>query len=241
MESNDGVHVDAAQEVKVNLVSASRILLRYGIVDAFGHVSARHPTKPDVFLMSKRVPPGLVQVDDIVEHGLDGELVHKDDSRVFLERYIHSEIFLARPDVQAVVHSHSPNIVAFGVVASAPLRAICHTCGFLKGGAPLYEIRDFAGNDTDVMIDSRERGRSLVGVLGDRSVVLMRGHGSTAVGSSVGQAVYRAIYTETNARIQATASSLGPVNFLTDGEADACEALNLQQVERSWQLWKDQV
>ena len=232
---------DAVADLKADLVSANRILLRHGIVDAFGHVSARHPDRPDVFLMARRVPPGLVEADDIVEHRLDGELVHDDGSALFLERFIHGEIYAARADARAIVHSHSPNIVAFGVVASAPLRAVCHTCGFLSGDAPVFDLRDFEGDGTDLMVSSRERARSLVRVLADNGVVLMRGHGSTVVGSSVGQATYRAVYTETNARIQAAAQSLGPVTFLSKQEADACEALNAKQVERSWEYWKHEI
>ena len=232
---------DAVALLKADLVSANRILLRHGIVDAFGHVSARHSHRPDVFLMAKRVPPGLVEAEDIVEHGLDGELVRDDGSALFLERFIHGEIYAARPDVRSVVHSHSPTIVAFGVVASAPLRAVCHTCGFLSGDAPVFDLRDVEGDGTDLMISSRDRARSLVAVLADKSVVLMRGHGSTVVGTGVGQAVYRAIYTETNAQVQAAAQNLGPVTFLTVDEANACEALSEKQVERSWDYWKHEI
>ncbi|AUW57099.1 aldolase [Sphingobium sp. SCG-1] len=224
--------------LKAELVKANKILVRYGIVDAFGHISVRHPSKPGIFLMARSVPPGVVQTDDIKEHRLDGELVNDDGSKLFLERFIHGEIFAARPEVQSVVHSHSPTIVAFGVVESLPLQAICHTCGFLKGPTPNFEMRDFAGDDTNLLIDSREKAHSLVGILADKNVVLMRGHGSTVVGSSIGQAVYRAVYTETNARIQATATTLGTIKYLSDAEADACEALNEKQVERTWQLWK---
>lgn len=232
---------DAVARIKGEIVTASKILLRHGIVDGFGHVSVRHPEKPGVFLMSKRVPPALVGVGDIVEHGFDGEQVHPDGSPLFLERYIHSEIFAARPDVHAVVHSHSPAIVAFGIVPSLSLRAVCNTCGFLKGGAPLFEMRAFGGDDTNLMITSRELGRNLVDVLGDKSVVLMRGHGSTVVGASIGQAVYRAVYTEANAGIQAAASQMGDIMYLSDGEADACEAINDKQVERAWQFWKAEI
>ena len=242
MRSGDGSPSDGViKELKRDLVDANRILSHYNIVDAFGHVSIRHPFEPSRFLMSRRIPPGLVKTGDVVEFGLDGELVEKDGSPVFLERFIHGELYAARSDVKAVVHSHSPNIVAFGVVRAQPLRAICHTCGFLGEATPVFEMRDIAGNSTNLLITSREKGRALARVLGDASAVLMRGHGSTVVGTSVAQAVYRAIYTETNARIQAAAIGIGEVTYLTHEEAAAAEELSGQQVERSWQLWKDEV
>jgi ribulose-5-phosphate 4-epimerase/fuculose-1-phosphate aldolase len=226
--------------IKAELVVANKILLQYGIVDAFGHVSARHPVHADRFLMSRRIAPGLVSMEDIREFGLNGELREADGTPVYLERFIHSEIYVARPDVQAVVHSHSSAIVAFGIV-DQPLRPVCHTCGFLNGGAPVFEIRQSEGCASNLMIDSMARGKALVRSLGDESVVLMRGHGSTAVGPTISRAVYRAIYTETNARIQSTAASMGKVNYLTPEEAAAAEKLGDLQVERTWEFWKMQI
>lgn len=227
--------------LKEELISANRVLLRYGIVDAFGHVSVRHPDDPSKFLMARRLPPGLIAKADIREFGLDGELVDRDSTPVFLERFIHSEIFAKRADVHAIVHSHSPNIIAFGVVPTVTLRPVCHTCGFLQGGVPLFEIRDVAGDGTDLLIRSRDLGTALADALGQSSVVLMRGHGSTVVASTLAQSVYRAIYTETNAKIQACASGLGEVTFISPVEADAIEAGEHLQVERAWQLWKEEV
>src|SRR5438132_8493513 len=138
-------------ELKAELVTANKVLVRYGVVDAFGHVSARHPARADRFLMSKRMAPGLVGAGDIREFGLDGELIDKTGEPVFLERFIHSAIYAARPDVHSVVHSHSSTIVAFSV-SDQPLRPICHVCGFLraheKGGVPVFEIRESAGDAT---------------------------------------------------------------------------------------------
>jgi len=233
-------HEHVASAIKTELVMANKILLRHGIVDAFGHVSARHPVYADRFLMSRRIAPGLVFADDIREFGLDGELLEGDGTPVYLERFIHSEIYAARPDVQAVVHSHSPTIVAFGVV-DQPLRPVCHTCGFLNGGVPVFEIRQSAGHASNLMIDSAARGRALAQSLADESVILMRGHGSTAVGSSISRAVYRAIYTETNAKIQSASTLLGNVNYLTPEEAAAAEELGDAQVERTWEFWKMQI
>lgn len=226
---------------KEEVVLASHILLRYGVVDAFGHVSVRHPGDPDKFLMARRVPPGLVTVDDVLPFGLDGELVDRDGTPVFLERFIHSAIYARRADVQAVVHSHSHNIIAFGIVPSVPLRPVCHMCGFLSEGVPVFEIRDIAGDASNLLISTRALGEALAKDLGEANVVLMRGHGSTVVGGTLPQAVYRAIYTEANARIQATAASLGPITFLSPGEAQAVAEGEGLQIERAWQLWKEEV
>jgi HCOMODA/2-hydroxy-3-carboxy-muconic semialdehyde decarboxylase len=229
------------QVLKTDLVTANRILLRHKIVDAFGHVSVRHPTAPERFLMAKRTPPGLVKIEDILEFGLDGNLIENNGSPVFLERFIHSEIYASRADVHAIVHSHSPDSIAFGLAPSNPLRPVCHTCGFLNRPTPIFDMRAVAGDGTNLLISCTDHGRELAKVLGNAGVVLMRGHGSTTVGSTLGQAVYRAIYTEANARIQATASNLGQVSFLSSAEADAAEVNSHLQVERAWQFWESEL
>jgi len=226
--------------LKAELVMANRILLSHGVVDAFGHVSARHPELPGHFLMSRRVAPGLVQVRDILTYDAEGEPVDGQGRTVYLERFIHSALYAARPDVQAVVHSHSPGAVAFSVV-DQPLRPVCHLCGFLGGGAPVFEMRERFGHATDLMIDSPERAAALAARLGGAAVVLMRGHGSTTVGPTLPRAVYRAVYTETNARLQREAMALGAVTYLSPQEAEATERLGDVGVERTWAFWKQQL
>jgi HCOMODA/2-hydroxy-3-carboxy-muconic semialdehyde decarboxylase len=223
--------------IKSAIVRANRILLRHQVLDAFGHISARHPAVADRFLMSKRLAPGLVREADIREYRLDGELEVQDGTAVFLERFIHGAIYAARPDVNAVVHSHSPAVIAFGVVPSKSLRPVCHTCGFMKGGVPVFEMRNVAGAATDLLIRTNKLGKALADALGTDNVVLMRGHGSTTVGTSISQAVYRAVYTEINAKVQTTASILGSVTFLSEEEALASEASSDVQVERTWEFW----
>jgi HCOMODA/2-hydroxy-3-carboxy-muconic semialdehyde decarboxylase len=230
---------DPLAATKGTLVTAARILVSHSILDPFGHVSARHPADPHLFLLPIRVAPALIGQEDVRTFTMDGEPADPDGAPLFIERYIHSEIYAARPDVQAIVHSHSPQAIAFSV-ASQPLRPLCHTCGFLGAHVPLFEMRDFAGADSDLLIRDRQLGAALAASLADHAVVLMRGHGSTAVGGSIGQAVYRAIYTETNARIQAAASALGPVTFLTGAEAEAAERTADLQVERCWEVWSRQ-
>jgi ribulose-5-phosphate 4-epimerase/fuculose-1-phosphate aldolase len=232
---------NAYQGLKQELALASRILLQHGVVDAFGHVSARHPTHPERFLMSRRLAPGLVSESDIREFGPDGDLLVPDGTPVFLERFIHSAIYAARPDVGAVVHSHSSSVISFGVVPSQPLRAVCHTCGFIKGTVSIFEIRDVAGGATDLLIRNPDLGRALAAVLDQDNLVLMRGHGSTVVGNSVPHAVYRAVYTEINARILSAASGMGPVTYISDAEAQTIEAGADIQIERNWDYWVSQL
>jgi ribulose-5-phosphate 4-epimerase/fuculose-1-phosphate aldolase len=223
-----------------DLVDANRILADQGIVDAFGHVSARHDGRPDRFLMSRNLAPGLVTEADIVEYEIDtGEAVRADPPRLYLERWIHSEIYKARPDVMAVVHNHSPAVLPFAIARGARLQPVCHMSGFLGSGTPLFEIRDHAGDASDLLIRNRPLGAALAHTLGAARVVLMRGHGCTVVAESVRVAVYRAVYTDLNARLQLQASMLGEVQVLTPEEADATQAANEGQVERPWNLWRE--
>jgi ribulose-5-phosphate 4-epimerase/fuculose-1-phosphate aldolase len=159
-----------------------------GVVDGLGHVSVRHPDLADAYLLSCNRAPALVRRADIVCYDLDGEAVSATRERPYLERFIHGEIYRARPDVVAVVHSHSPSVIPFGAVGQ-PLRPIFHMAGFLGEGSAHYDIRDGAG-DTDMLIRNPELGRSLAAALGRCSCVLMRGHGSTTVGVSIEQVVY---------------------------------------------------
>jgi HCOMODA/2-hydroxy-3-carboxy-muconic semialdehyde decarboxylase len=221
------------------LVLANRILYRYGVVDGFGHVSVRHDGSPGHFLLSRNMAPALVKREDIVTFDLDGTALDADGRRVYLERFIHAEIYRARPDVSAVVHSHSPSVIPFGVTGQA-LRPVFHMSGFLGEGSALFEIRDVAG-DTDMLISSNALGVALAASLGSRSLVLMRGHGSTTVGASLEQAVYRALYAEVNARLQIQAKSLGEVTYLNAQEAAKAAAINDTQLPRVWELWRQEI
>jgi ribulose-5-phosphate 4-epimerase/fuculose-1-phosphate aldolase len=230
----------AADPVLVDkLVLANRILYRQGVVDGFGHVSARHDRSPAHFLLARNMAPGLVRRDDILTFDLEGAALDAGDRRVYLERFIHAEIYRARPDVLAIVHSHSPTVIPFGVTQQ-PLLPVFHMSGFLGPGTALFEIRDVAG-DTDMLVSDSRLGAALAKVLGERSTVLMRGHGSTVVGASVEQAVYRAIYAEANARLQLQAKQLGEVTYLNVQEAAKAAKINDTQLPRVWDLWSREI
>jgi ribulose-5-phosphate 4-epimerase/fuculose-1-phosphate aldolase len=231
-EHASGTVAAAIREV----VDANHILFDQGVVDGFGHVSMRHPILADRFVLARSMAPALVTADDVLVFDLDGVAVEADHPAVYLERFIHSEIYRARPDVAAVVHSHSAAVVPFSVV-STRLRPVCHMCGFLGAGTPVFEIRDVAGRASDLLVRDARLGAALAQSLGRSAAVLMRGHGSTVVGSSLRQAVFRAIYTEVGARLQAEAMRLGPVTYLTEEEAAATAETNDSQIDRAWLLW----
>jgi ribulose-5-phosphate 4-epimerase/fuculose-1-phosphate aldolase len=224
-----------------DLAVANRILVDQGVLDAFGHVSVRHPARPDRFLLARNMAPASVTPDDILEFDLDGEPVAGHGQKVYLERFIHGEILRARPDAMAVVHSHSPAVIPFSVAQGVTLRAVSHMGSFLGVETPLFEIRTVAGDASDLLIRDRPLGRALADALGGSPAVLMRGHGVTVVGATLREAVFRAVYTEFNARIQSQAVALGPVVFMTAGEAAASAATNASQVDRAWNVWKERV
>ncbi len=219
------------------LVDANHILFDQGVVDGFGHVSMRHPVRPDHFLLARSMAPALVTETDVLEFDTDGAPTEAGGPAVYLERFIHSEIYRARPDVVSVVHSHSPAVVPFSVVSGTKLRPICHMCGFLGAATPVFEIRDVAGPGSDLLIRDSRLGAALAQSLGQSAAVLMRGHGSTVVGGTLRQAVFRAVYTEVGARLQSEAMRLGPVTYLTEEEGQATARTNDAQIDRTWLLW----
>ncbi len=223
-----------------DLSTANRILFNEGVVDAFGHVSVRNPANPETFYLARNMAPNQVRPEDIVEHYLDGSPV-SDDRKLYLERYIHGEIYQKRSDVNAVVHSHSPSIVPFSIVKSVPLKPVCHMSAFIGDQAPIYEIREHSDEPTDLLISSRYLGKTLADTLDSHTAVLMRGHGSTVVADSLMRVTYRAVYLEVNAKLQAQAMQLGEVEYLNKGEAAVAQKNVEGQMVRAWNHWKARV
>jgi HCOMODA/2-hydroxy-3-carboxy-muconic semialdehyde decarboxylase len=222
-----------------DLVAANRILYDQGVVDGFGHVSARSEQDPSHFLLARSMAPGLVEPEDILEFDFAGNAIDAQGRALYLERFIHSEIYKTHPEIKAIVHSHSPAVIPFGVTGVA-LKPIYHMSSFLGAGAPTFEIRDAGGDGTDMLVRNGALGAALAAKLGTSSVVLMRGHGDVVVGASVHQVVFRAVYTEVNARLESDALRLGngQVIFLNSKEAAASGATNAALVDRAWDLWK---
>jgi ribulose-5-phosphate 4-epimerase/fuculose-1-phosphate aldolase len=224
-----------------DLVAANRALAFLNVLDAFGHVSVRDPKNPKRYLVSRSIAPESVVASDILALDLDSQTVHAEDEGKLLyrERFIHGEIYKVRRDVNAVVHSHSPTVVPF-TVTRAKLRPLLHNAGFLGLGAPLFEIRKCAGRGTDLMILTPSLGKDLARKLGkEAAVVLMRGHGDSVVAPSLPNAVFRAYYTEINARQQLQAMTIGGlINFMTKAEAITSNDAMLRASARPWALWR---
>ena len=235
--------VSASAKLIDDLVAANHILYVEAVVDGFGHVSVRHDRRDDRFLLACGVAPATVTAADILEVDFDGAVHDDAGRRSYLERFIHSEIYKARPDVIAIVHSHSPAIIPFGVTR-ATLKPVCHMSGFLGFCTPIFEIRDTAGEDNNMLVTNNKLGQALAASLGDNDFALMRGHGSVTVAKSLKLAVARAIWAEMNARLQTEALRIAGadgdagVNYLTPGEAAGSMAINETVVDRPWDFWK---
>ncbi|MGH7388685.1 MAG: class II aldolase/adducin family protein [Candidatus Rokuibacteriota bacterium] len=218
-----------------DLVAANRILADQGVFDAYGHVSVRHDRDPARYLMSRSLAPELVTAGDVIEYDLDSAPVDAGGRSLYLERFIHGEIYKARPDVTAVVHHHSPSVIPFSV-SDVPLRPVYHMAAFLGEGAPVWEIGKFGA--TDLLVRNALLGRGLAQTLGAHPVALMRGHGAVVVGPTLRHAVARSVYAEMNARLQRQAVALGTVTYLTPEEARLAEASVSATYGRPWELWR---
>lgn len=223
-----------------DLATASRILADQGVVDAFGHVSARSPANPKHYFMSRSLAPALTTAADIMEFDENSVPVDAQGRTPFLERFIHGEIYRKRPDVTAIVHSHSPAVIPFGVTKTQ-MAAVFHNAAFLAEGAPVFDIAEKFG-ETNMLVGNAEIGAALADKLADRPVVLMRGHGSVAVAPTLPIAVFRAVYTEVDAKLLLQAILLGgPIQTLTREEGELADKVNAQISSRAWELWKQRV
>ena len=220
-----------------DLVIANRILAQEGVVDGFGHVSIRLPERPHRFFMSRSRSPELVTLDDIMEFDLDCNPIDQRGRVMYGERAIHGAIYQARADVGSVVHNHAHEVIPYSVT-KVPMRQMIHTAGGMGEQIPLWDIRDEFG-DTDMLVRNMQQGSSLAKSLGDRSAVLMRGHGCAVVGKSVRDAVRIAVYLMVNARLQTGAMRLGEVVFLTKGEIGKTAEMSESPLaaDRVWEYW----
>src|SRR5579871_5490577 len=218
-----------------DLVTANHILSNEGIVDGYGHVSVRHESNPGRFLLARSIAPALVQPEDIVEYDLDARPVNGTGPSSYKERFIHSEIYRARPDVNSVVHDHSPSVLPFGI-SKVPMRPVYHMSAFVGEGIPVFEIRTVAPV-SNMLIEDPKRGKAVAAALGNKPGILLRGHGAVLVGESILVAVARAVYLDMNARLQQQAMQLGgSLTFLSPEETR--HAMQDDTYERSWNLWK---
>ncbi len=229
------------RDIVDDVVAANRMLAFLGVLDAFGHVSMRDPRDPNRYIISRSLAPESVVPSDILALDLDSKPVHADDEGKLLyrERFIHGEIYKVRKDVNAIVHSHSPTVVPFTVTKSK-LQPLLHNAAFLGLGAPLFEIRKTGLLNSDLMILTPDLGKALAKTLGkDAAVVLMRGHGNSVVANTLPNVVFRAYYTEVNARQQLAAHTIGgPITFMNKEEALTSNESMLSASARPWELWR---
>jgi ribulose-5-phosphate 4-epimerase/fuculose-1-phosphate aldolase len=225
-------------EWRAVLVTANHILAHEGVVDAFGHVSARHPEHPDRYLLSCSRSPALVSADDLMEFDLASQVVGPDSRSPYLERFIHGAIYAARPDVHAIVHSHAHELIPFGVTAT-PIRPLIHVAGAIGATVPIWDIADRYG-DTSLLVTNADVARDLASTLGPNTAALMRGHGAVVTGSSVRNAVLTAIYLNVNASLDLQARALGKVKYLSQGETRKTVAALLGEAPaaRAWEYFE---
>jgi ribulose-5-phosphate 4-epimerase/fuculose-1-phosphate aldolase len=221
-----------------DLVIANRILAKEEVVDAYGHVSVRHPDHPDRFFIARSLAPDLVGPEDIVELGLDAQPVGGDGRQLYLERFIHAAIFEARPDVMAVVHAHAEDTLPFGIASATRLRPVIHAGSFIGTEVPVWDIADSFG-DTNVLVTNIAQGRDLAKCLGANSVALMRGHGFSSAARSLIEVVRLSVYLPRNARALMRAKQLGgDIKYLSQGEIDARNAGYLPYSPETWRTWE---
>ena len=224
-----------------DLVASNRILSNENVIDAFGHVSSRHPSQPDRFLMSRARAPALVEATDIMEFDLAGTPTDASKGHPYIERFIHAAIYAARPDVHAVVHDHSPDILPFSVSAT-PLRPLSHTGGQMGERVPVWEIAEKFGDSTNLLVTNLRIGQDLAARLGSGSTLLMRGHGAVTAAPTIRMATFIAVNLDLQAHLEAEAMKMGAVRFLSAGEV-AASALNFDPaspgdaVARTWEYW----
>jgi ribulose-5-phosphate 4-epimerase/fuculose-1-phosphate aldolase len=219
------------------LVTANRILANERVLDSFGHVSIRSHDNPGRFFLSRARAPAVIEAEDIMEFALDGRSVGAEPGKPYSERFIHAGIYEARPDINAIVHNHSPSVVPF-TVTNMKLRPLMHMCAPMGDDIPTWDIRTKFGNGTNLLVTNLEIGRDLAATLGSRTVALMRGHGSTVVGGSLREVVFTSVYMEMNADMQIKAMSLGEVTYLSGEEIDAIARGRAGfTFERAWENW----
>jgi len=228
---------DVLENAMREVVIANRILANERVVDAYGHVSVRHPLDPTRYLLSRSRAPELVERGDVIEFDLEGKAVSGDARPPYLERFIHGAIYETRPDVQAVVHAHADAVLPF-TVSTVPLRPVVHMASFIGARLPVWDIRDRFG-DTNLLVVNMAQGRDLAGGLGAERVVLMRGHGFTAAARSLQEVIRMAVYLPLNARVLAEALRLGEVKYLSRGEIEAHASMKPDDpsMYRAWEYW----
>ncbi len=221
--------------LRADLVTANRILYDQGVVDGYGHVSVRHPTDPNHFLISRWLAPDMVTENDILEVDFDCKPVNGEKARLYSEVFLHAEIYRARPDVKSVVHTHAPAVILMGI-SGETLMPMYQMTGYMGAGVPVFDIRNAIGQ-TNMLISDPTRGKALVKTLADKPAVLMRGHGGAVTGNSLYQSVGRSVYMKVNAELQVQVLGKKMV-YLSPEEAQLTSKVDYP---KDWEMWKRKV
>jgi ribulose-5-phosphate 4-epimerase/fuculose-1-phosphate aldolase len=222
-----------------DLVAANRILAMEGVLDGMGHISVRHTGPPNRFLLARSMAPELVTADDIMEYDFESNAVDARGRASYRERFIHSEIYKVRPDVNSIVHCHTPSLIPFAD-SDVPLRAMYHMAAFVADGVPVFDIRQAAGM-TDLLVGDAKLGRALASTLGSKSAALMRHHGAVVVASSIPNVVGRSVYLDINARMQIQTAALGGKATYVDPAEARLRMTDPNEYARAWDAWKRKV
>ena len=231
---SDATGFDAALD---DLVIANRILANEGVIDAFGHISIRHPRLPDRYFLARSRSPELVERGDIMEFDLENRPIDPRERTMYSERPIHGSAYRARPDVMAVCHNHARSLIPFGITGTA-IRPVLHVAGSIGPEVPIWDVRDEFG-DTDLLVTTAAMGDSLARALGPHRVCLMRGHGAVVAAHDLKATVFVSIYLMVNAALVKEARELGEVTYLSEGEVRLTEQMNFRarSQNRAWEYW----
>jgi HCOMODA/2-hydroxy-3-carboxy-muconic semialdehyde decarboxylase len=221
-----------------DLVIANRILAKENVVDAYGHISMRHPERPDRYLISRSLSPELVTADDIMEFTLDGHPLNDDRRAPYLERFIHGAIYEARPEIRAAVHSHAEDVLPFSI-SRTPMCCVAHVASDMGTHVPVWDIADKFGDKTNLLVVNMAQGRDMARVLGPNSVVLMRSHGFSAAADSLLKVVRMCVYLPRNARVLLAAMQMGQFKALSEGEIQTRTGFRAEspEMQRGWEYW----
>jgi ribulose-5-phosphate 4-epimerase/fuculose-1-phosphate aldolase len=223
-------------DVLRDLVTANRILAHEGVVDAYGHISVRHPERSDRFFLSGSRSPELVTPDDLIEYDLDCNPIDQRGRAQYTERPIHGAIYRRRPDVLSVIHNHAYEVIPFTIAQGVRLRPVLHTASGIGTEIPVWDIRHRFG-DTNLLVTTLPQGEDLAATLGSNRVALMRGHGAVVAGMSIQDAVHAAVFLKVNAQIQTQAMRMADdIVYLSEGEVAEMQKSRTGH-GRAWEYW----
>lgn len=232
--------MDEIERTKKDLVIANRILALNKVLDAYGHVSMRHPHDPQRYFLARSLSPAIVNVEDIVEFHLDGTPVDSEERRpLYLERFIHGGLYEKRPDIKAALHSHADDLLPFSISKTTRLRPVIHAVGDIGEDVPVWDIADKFGDETTLLVTNMDQGRDLAHCLACNRMALMRGHGFVCVGFSINDLVRLSVYIPRNARVMMQAMQMGEFKALSRGEIEARLKLDTESpaLRRGWEFW----